>query len=138
MRSHRHRHRGFTLIELLIVIGIIAILMGLVVVVAGSMLMKARSTKDMGNHRALGAANWSHSVDNNGKMLHPRTGATGGADDPTGETQHERMWIMEWGNDSNGYARMVNTGGEYIEMQTAIKDGAAYPYIGDITAHRNF
>ena len=137
MRSHRHIRRGFTLIELLIVIGIIAILMGLVVVVAGSMLNKARSTTDMGNHRALGAANWSHSVDNNGKMLHPRTGATGGDDDPTGETQHERMWIMEWGNDSNGYPRMVNTGGEYIEMQTAIKDGAAYPYIGDITAFQS-
>ena len=31
----------------------------------------------------------------------------------------------------------VNTGGEYIEMQTAIKDGAAYPYIGDVTAFQS-
>ena len=137
MQFHRNSQRAFTLIELLIVIAVIAVLVGLVVVAAGSMLKKARSTRDMGNHRALGSANWSHSVDNNGKMLHPRTGGTGGGDDPTGETQHERMWIMEWGNDSDGYARMVNTGGEYIEMQTAIKDGAAYPYIGDVTAFQS-
>jgi len=32
---------------------------------------------------------------------------------------------------------MENTAGEYVEMQTAIKDGAAFPYIGDITAFQS-
>jgi len=94
MHRYLNNRHGFTLIELLIVIAVIAILIGLVVVATGSMLKKAKSTQDMGNHRALGAANLSHSVDNKGKMLHPRTGATGGDDDPTGDSQHERMWIM--------------------------------------------
>ena len=64
--------KAFTLIELLVVIAITAILVGLIVVVTGSMLKRAKSTKDMANHKILGATTWSFSLDNNGRLLHPR------------------------------------------------------------------
>jgi len=46
--------RAFTLIELLVVIAIIAILVAIVTVAAGMMLQRAKSTKDMGNHKMTG------------------------------------------------------------------------------------
>jgi prepilin-type N-terminal cleavage/methylation domain-containing protein len=64
--------RGFTLIELLIVIAIISILVGFTVVVAGGMMARAKSTKDMANHRIIGQANWNFSTNNNGMLFSPR------------------------------------------------------------------
>ncbi len=131
--------RGFTLIELLIVIAILSILVGLTVVVAGSLLQRAKSTKDMANHRVIGTATWSHSVDNKGRLLHPRLYPHIWSDPEDNSTQEQtqRMWIAAYGQDASGYDRIVDIGGQKVELQSALKDGAAYPYIGDLRIYQS-
>ncbi|MBC8200974.1 MAG: prepilin-type N-terminal cleavage/methylation domain-containing protein [Planctomycetes bacterium] len=131
---------GFTLIELLIVIAIIAILVGFTVVVAGGMMNRAKSTKDMANHRIIGTATWSHSVDNKGSLLHPRIYAHIWGPEPqdnSTQEQIQRMWIAADGQDANGYDRTVLFEGQQVELQSALKDGAAYPYIGDLMVYQS-
>jgi len=135
--------RGFTLIELLIVIAIISILIALVTIAAGMMLQRAKSTKDMGNHRTIGQATFSHATDNNGKLLHPRTGPLVEEDDDDAEestpSQIERMWIAAYGQDVNGDDRLLDlsNGEYYIEMKSALEEGAAFQYIGDVMAYQS-
>ncbi len=135
--SIRLAKRGFTLVELLIVIAIIAILIALVTVAAGMMLGKAKSTKDSGNQRMLGQSTFSHSTDHMGKLLHPRTGPTGAPGAPSTQDQLDRLWIAAYDQDVNGDDRLVVQGGEYIEMKSALEEGAAFPYIGDVTAFQS-
>jgi len=129
--------RGFTLVELLIVIAIIAILVGLVTVAAGHMMTRAKSTKDMANHRVIGTATWSHSVDHKGRLLHPRTAPTGPPDDASTNAQIERFWCATYGQDIDGNARVVTVTGKEVELQSALLDGAAYPYIGDLMVYQS-
>ena len=136
--------RAFTLLELLVVIAIIAILVALVTVAAGMMLNRAKSTKDLSNHRTIGMATFSHATDNKGKLLHPRTGpveTNGGPDDETASTdsQIKRFWIAAHGDDVNGHERCPDPGwgGPYIELKTALEEGAAYQYIGDVMAYQS-
>ena len=131
---------GFTLIELLVVIAIIAILAGLVIVVSGSMMKQAKSTKDMGNHRTIGSATWSFATDNKGTLLHPRTEPTD--DNQSTQEEIDRFWVASYGDDSNGNARVEtvgNSGGEEtkVELLTALTDGAAYQYIGDVAVYQS-
>jgi len=128
--------RGFTLIELLVVIAILAILAGLVIVVAAAMMKQAKSTKDMGNHRTIGNASWSFAADNNGTLLHPRTEPPGAGDAST-QDQIDRFWVAAHGNDSDGNARVETVGNHQVELLTALKDGAAFQYIGDVTAYQS-
>lgn len=131
--------RAFTLVELLVVIAIISILVALVTVAGGKMLQRSKSTKDMSNHRTIGMATFSHSTDNNGRLLHPRTGPIldGGSEDPSTESQIKRFWIAAHGQDANGDNRLVQTGGDYVELKSALEDGAAYQYIGDVMAYQS-
>ncbi len=118
----RANKKAFTLIELLIVIAIIAILVALVTVAAGMMLQQAKSTKDLGNHRAIGMATYSHATDNNGKLLHPYTW-----DDDSGTLDQDtinRFWI-------------AGTLLGEIELKSALEEGAAYQYIGDVMAFQS-
>lgn len=134
--------RGFTLIELLIVIAIIAVLVGFTVVVAGGMMKRAMSTKDMANHRIIGTATWSHSVDHKGSLLHPRVYTIGEDQaDPDNSTleQIERFWVNDDPEefDSDGNSRVVDVEGFLVELQSALLDGAAYPYIGDLLVYQS-
>jgi prepilin-type N-terminal cleavage/methylation domain-containing protein len=134
--------RGFTLVELLIVIAIISILVGVTVVVTGSVMNRATSTKDMGNHRIIGSATWSHSVDNKGSLLHPRVYSNGenpGAPDNSTLEQIARFWVNADPDelDSDGNPRVVDVSGYTVELQSALKDGAAYPYIGDMRVYQS-
>ena len=135
--SIKPQSRGFTLIELLIVIAIIAILVGLVVVAAGSMLLQSKSTKDLANHRTIGAATWNHTVDHNGELLNPRT-----EPDAANSTQAQidRYWVKAYNDDIA--ARLgdnPNTGDveDDAELENALKDGAAFEYIGSIDVYRS-
>ena len=128
--------RGFTLIELLVVIAILAILVGLVVVVASAMMKQAKSAKDMGNHRTIGSATWSFAADNKGTLLHPRTEPTS-SDTPSTQEQINRFWVAAHGLDSNGNARVETVEGKEVELLTALTDGAAYQYIGDVTVYQS-
>ncbi len=129
--------RGFTLVELLVVIAIIAILIALITVAAGMMLDKAKSTKDMGNQRTLGQATFSHATDHNGKLLHPRTGPEEPPSQDSTQSQIDRMWVAAYGQDANGDNRLVNQGSDYIEMKSALEEGAAFPYIGSVMAYQS-
>jgi len=131
--------RAFTLIELLVVIAIIAILVAIVTVAAGMMLQRAKSTKDMGNHKMIGMATFSHATDHNGKLLHPRTDPieAGGDESPSTDSQITRFWIAAHGEDANGDDRLVQTGGQYIELKSSLEEGAAYQYIGDVMAFQS-
>ena len=121
--------RGFTLIELMIVIAIIAILIGLVVVAAGAMLERSKSTKDLTNQRTIGTASWTHSVDHNGELLNPRTER-----DPGNSTQAQidRFWVK--GYNDNFAARLDS---DDSEMEAVLKDGAAFDYIGSVDVYRS-
>ena len=135
--SIKRAKRGFTLVELLVVIAIIAILIALVTVAAGMMLDRAKSTKDMGNQRTIGQATFSHATDHNGKLLHPRTGPEGPPAEDSSQSQIDRMWIAAYGQDVNGNDRLVNQGSGYIEMKSALEEGAAFQYIGSIMAYQS-
>jgi prepilin-type N-terminal cleavage/methylation domain-containing protein len=128
--------RGFTLIELLVVIAILAILVGLIVVVAAAMLKQAKSTKDMGNHRTIGQATWSFAADNRGTLLHPRTEPTDSGT-PSTQDQIDRFWVAAHGNDADGNARIETVSGQQVELLSSLKDGAAYQYIGDVTVYQS-
>jgi prepilin-type N-terminal cleavage/methylation domain-containing protein len=123
------RNRGFTLIELLIVIAIIAILVGLVVVAAGSMLLQSKSAKDLANHRTIGASTWTHTLDHNGELLNPRTEPD---DDKSSQAQIDRYWVKAYDDDFS--VRLENDG---TENDNALKDGAAFEYIGSIDVYRS-
>jgi prepilin-type N-terminal cleavage/methylation domain-containing protein len=128
--------RGFTLIELLVVIAIIAILAGLVIVASGAMMKQAKSTKDMGNHRTIGSATWSFATDNKGTLLHPRTEPTSSGT-PSTQEQTDRFWVASHGNDIDGNARVETVLGKKVELLTALTDGAAYQYIGDVAVYQS-
>ena len=119
MSITKQTKRGFTLIELLVVIAIIGILMALVIVGIGLMMAKTKATKDLTNHKAIGLANWSHSIDNNGRLLHPRTELhnTSSIDD--------RIWVRAYDDNLNA---------DGSELPSALEDGAAFAYIGNIDA----
>ena len=59
---------AFTLIELLIVIGIVAVLAGIVFPVYGSIQLSAKRTQSLSNMRQLGAALLGYCGDNNGAL----------------------------------------------------------------------
>ncbi len=130
--------RGFTLIELLVVIAILAILVGLVVTVAGSMMSRAKLTKDTANHKTLAQANWSHSIDHNGELFSPRTEGTDLVVDDNYVTQEDvdsiesRLWVRSY--DENG---AIRRDANNAELALAIEDGEAYAYIGDVEAYNS-
>jgi prepilin-type N-terminal cleavage/methylation domain-containing protein len=130
--SVRTQPRGFTLIELLIVIAIIAILMGLIVVVGGAMLTQAKSTKDLANHRTIGTASWSHSVDHNGELLNPRTELSTHINTDPPQAQIDRFWVKGYNDDA-----ATRLGVDDEELEPALKDGAAFEYIGSIDVYRS-
>jgi len=132
--------RGFTLIELLIVIAIIAILVGFTVVVAGGMMNRAKSTKDMANHRIIGASSWSHAIDHKGSLLHPRVLPYEIGSDPADHSTEEdrkRLWVASHGQDTDGNDRVESINGSNVELQSALLDGAAFPYIGDLLVYQS-
>ena len=122
MSITKQTKRGFTLIELLVVIAIIGILMALVIVGIGLMMTKTKATKDLTNHKAIGLANWSHSIDNNGRLLHPRTGVENVSTQFSGA---DRIWVKAYDDNLNA---------DGSELPSALEDGAAFAYIGNIDA----
>ena len=107
---------------MLVVIAIIGILMALVIVGIGLMMTKTKATKDLTNHKAIGLANWSHSIDNNGRLLHPRTGVENVSTQFLGA---DRIWVK---------ASDDNLDADGLELPSALEDGAAFAYIGTIAA----
>jgi len=69
LRGFTGVRNGFTLTELLVVIGIIALLIGLLLPVLGKAQQMAKVTKDLSNLRSLQQAHWIYVVENRGYMI---------------------------------------------------------------------
>lgn len=65
VRADRKACGGFTLVELLVVVGILAVLAGLVVVLGGRMVAKARQATCLNQLRSLGVGLEGYLQDNN-------------------------------------------------------------------------
>ena len=132
MSITKRKHNGFTLIELLVVIAIIGILMSLAVTGIGMMLTRTKATKDLTNHKTIAAASWSHSLDHNGRLLHPRTIED---DDDSTDEQIARFWVKSYDEKDGSAIRLEYTDGP--ELALALEDGAAFPYIENINSYKS-
>ena len=71
-----NRKAGFTLVELLVVIGIIALLIGILLPTLAKAREQAKATQCMSNLRVLGQCYYEYVNDNNGNGFFYPAGAT--------------------------------------------------------------
>lgn len=139
--SWSRARNGFTLVELLLVIGLITILLGLTLVVGGRVRFQARTIGCMNNQRQVNTGNFTYASDNDGTFLSPRTapnfesGIGSTNPDCVRGGEYFRLWTKSF--DESGADRMVNTVNGNEERELAITDGAAFEYIGDISAYKS-
>ncbi len=74
--GRRSGRRAFTLVELLVVIGIIALLVGILLPVLGSARRAAMTVKCLSNLRQCGQALWLYADNNNGALVPVRAGGS--------------------------------------------------------------
>ena len=133
---------GFTLVELLLVIGLIVVLLGLTLVVGGRIQFQAKTVGCMNNQRQVNTGNFTFASDNNGTFMSPRTspnfgtGAGSANPDCARGGEYARLWTKSF--DESNRTRMQNAGvNGNAELELALTDGAAYEYIGDISAYKS-
>jgi len=98
---NRRRARAFTLVELLVVIGIIAVLIGILLPVMGRVRAQGRTVACQANIRSILQSLFIYAADNKGSLpygfiynrmvLTPGAGRTGNSTDPTGQ-QYSFNW----------------------------------------------
>jgi prepilin-type N-terminal cleavage/methylation domain-containing protein len=133
--ARRRSRRGFTLVELLAVIGIIALIIGFLLVSIGSFRDTARLTECMSNQHQLqlGLVSWSQ--DNNGKFMSPAS-----QEFPPGISNPNRdlFWVKSYNTGASApRLRDLNGDGSLEETDQALKDGALYDYVQDVRAYQS-
>jgi prepilin-type N-terminal cleavage/methylation domain-containing protein/prepilin-type processing-associated H-X9-DG protein len=115
--SPRGIRRAFTLVELLLVISIIAIVLALVLVGMNQLQTRSRALACLSNQRQLSLANQTYAIDNNGRLVSPRTDSN----PPDGGM---RSVTNCWVNTNN-----ANTAG--VELEKSLQQGALWSYVGE-------
>ncbi len=123
-----HDTRGFTLVELMVVVVILALLISLFLVAAGTITNSALSTEDSAKLRSLSMANAAYAADNNQRLFGPRTEPN---DDQSTKEQIERFWVHSFGDN------VEEVGDRRVELASALSNGAAWEYIGDEAAYKS-
>lgn len=138
-QCNRHRTlstRGFTLVELMVVIMILSLLISILVVTAGSIGDRAKSAEDSARLRSIALANMSFATDNDNRLMNPRTVTEqGDSSDPdipaTTPEQLRRMWVHGFGDN------VVEGGSGQAELDSALQEGAAWDYLGDVSLYKS-
>ena len=115
--------KGFTLIELLVVISIIALLMAILIPALNKAKEYGKRAMCLSNLHQLTLAWMLYEQANNGKIVNGGTGVGGEGYIP---------------RDEDGWLHNTPTGKEndMEEQKKAIKEGALYPYCGDVKLYR--
>ena len=117
--DHRSRRSGFTLTELMTVISIIGVLTALLIVTLSSTSKASQATVCLSNQREIVKANIAFSLDNKGKLFHPRTDNFSAPD--FSDEARERIWV----DDSDPGAANLET----------MQKSKSYEYIGNVDVY---
>ena len=125
-----NRHSAFTLLELLIVIGIIAVLAGLVLPIYGNIQLAGKRTQSLNNMRQFAVAAISYAGDNNG-ILPPQgdatTWASAAANTDTENAQWYNVLPRKYGNGKGLGDYASNPAGFYAKDSMFYVPAAKYP-----------
>ena len=121
------RRHAFTLVEVLVVIAMVGVLLGILLVTLGTAQDSAKTATDLSNQSQIIKANLNFSVDNKGRLFHPRTLFDPNEPNLNADAS-KRMWVRD---SETGQIPDAPTGIE------ALQAGAAWEYIGNENSYRS-
>ncbi|MDA0803200.1 MAG: prepilin-type N-terminal cleavage/methylation domain-containing protein [Planctomycetota bacterium] len=151
------RARAFSLTELLVVLAIIMLLVAIIVIATKKVRRMSNMSGDLNNQRQISLAQSSYSMDYNGAIASPRTGASdfaynlnpaGGCGGPfvgtinggNANAAQYHCWSASYGVHLIGATEMefgLNTTNPADSNRKALSAGKLWPYIGDYGVYRS-